>query len=100
MLTVTFCAANILFNLLNTINSRAKQVVVANWRYNFFSTVAASSAYLCTIGLAARFMLEVRSNQMWPFVLLVVLYGLSSGVGAVAGQIVAVNLEKKGHFTR
>lgn len=99
--TFTFCAVNIIFNFLNTINSRAKQVVAAHWYYNFFSTVAASAAYLCTIGMAGRFLLAAKStNQTSAFIFIVVVYGLSAGFGAVAGQLTGIWLEKKGHFLK
>jgi hypothetical protein len=98
---VEFCIVNIIFNLLNAINSRAKQVVASSWRYNFFSTVAASSAYLITIGMAGRFMLAAKStNQLAAFTFIVIIYGISSGVGAVCGQLIAIWLEKKGRFVR
>lgn len=89
----TWCALTIGWNFVNSANSRAKNS--ASRIYNGTTTFATSLLYLLSILFVSNVPIESRkSGSPGLLVLSVVLYAVSSTIGSVVGQSVAIRWEQ------
>jgi len=82
-----WCVITTGFNLINSINSRAKNS--QSWRYNAASTASAAGLYILSMMGVGNIILN--STGRGAFVFAVVAYILCSTVGSTLGQEIAIH---------
>jgi uncharacterized membrane protein YkvI len=84
---IVWCLITTGFNLINSINSRAKNS--QSWRYNAISTALAAGLYILSMMGVGNIIL--KSTGCGAFVFAVLAYILCSTIGSTAGQEIAIH---------
>lgn len=80
--------ASVLFNVANTVNSRAKQS--KSWKWNAWSSFVVGIFFLASmVGVGT----EILTGSRWATALAFLIYGLASAIGSVVGQEIVLQSE-------
>jgi hypothetical protein len=90
---VAWCTITVGFNLINSINSRAKNS--RSWRYNAISTALSAGLYILSMIGVGNIILKSPPNIL-PFA--VAAHIVCSTIGSTAGQEIAIHYFKKVEF--